>query len=295
MIFIEEWLKISLMPSLLKASKPRPRLVTTLISVVGHIQGTVQSTQLLTVASSLAYTTILSIIPALAVSFAIFQAFGGLEKVYAGLEPLIVENLAQGASLEATNTIRGFLQNTRGSAMGLGGLIGLIFTSMSMLSSIEGAFHRIWQVPNTRKLFNRIANYWLFITLGPIAMAVGVGAASTSELPLHHLLPSGSGLLVLTTLVFAFAFKYVPSAKVRWRPALIAALVTALFWNIARAGFTLYTAKAVSYSKIYGSLSAIPLLLLWIYLNWVVTLLGAALSVALQKHPLPEQEPNQGA
>jgi membrane protein len=244
----------------------------------------VDRTQLLMVASSLAYTTILSIIPLLAVSFAIFQAFGGLDKLHDTLEPFILSNLAEGSSAEAMGKIREFIDNAHGGALGVGGFIGLVFTSMSMLSSVENAINRLWAAPRTRSLFHRIATYWLVITMGPLAAAVAVGAASSSsKFPLTRLLPSGTGLFVLTIALLSAVYKWVPHCKVRWKYAFIAGGSAAVLFNLAQAGFRLYTARVLSYSKIYGSLGAVPILLLWIYIVWVVILGGAAFSAALQK------------
>jgi membrane protein len=240
--------------------------------------------QLLLVASSLAYTTILSIIPVLAVSFSIFQAFGGMEKLYSTIEPFILSNLAEGSSEEAIEAIRRFIGNIHAGALGVGGFIGLVLTTMSMLSSIEKAINKVWKTTTNRPLFNRIASYWFFVTLGPLALSVIVGAVGSADFSLiSKFLPGGTGIFVITALGFAIVYKYVPNRHVHWIPAVFSGVVTAMFWNIARIGYALYTTKVVSYSKIYGSLGAIPILLLWIYIVWVIILSGAALSAALQK------------
>lgn len=242
-----------------------------------------QEAQLLTVASSLAYTTILSIIPLLAVSFAIFQAFGGVEKIYQVLEPIILSNLAHGVSDDAIDTIHKFINNTHAGALGIGGLIGLIFTSMSLLFSAEKAIHTVWQTKITRSIFQRIASYWLFITLGPLGLAIAVGIATSSNFPLSKLFPSGTGLFLIAVGIFFSVYKWAPQARVKWQFALISAFFTAVLWNLARLGYTIYTDHVVTYSKIYGSLGAIPILLLWIYILWVIILTGVALTAALQK------------
>lgn len=239
--------------------------------------------QLFLVASSLAYTTILSIIPLLAVSFSIFQAFGGMERMYAIVEPFILSNLAQGASSEAMAAIRRFIGNIHAGTLGATGLIGLIITSMSMLSSAEKSINRIWKTTITRTPFQRIASYWLFITLGPLGLAFALGAATTLQMPVKRLLPSGTGIFLLTVVFFFGIYKGVPNRKVHWKAALIAAAVTACLFNLARIAYALYAKFAVSYDKIYGSLSAIPLLIFWIYILWVILLTGAALTAAIQK------------
>lgn len=260
------------------------RLIT--LVVPGVIKDTLQqmkTVQVFMVASSLAYTTILSIIPLLAVSFAIFNAFGGMKNLYSTLQPLVLSNLARGTSQEAIASLDRFISNTHSGAVGIGGLIGLIFTSMSMLSSAEKAINRVWQAKMTRSILQRIYSYWFFITLGPLALSVAVGFASSGNLPLRAILPSGTGMYLVAVGIFFFIFKWVPHTQVRAPYALISAMITASIWNLASFFYGVYTRNMVSYNKIYGSLGAIPILLLWIYIAWVIILGGAALTAALQK------------
>jgi membrane protein len=239
--------------------------------------------QLLTVASSLAYTTLLSLIPVLAVSFAIFQAFGGLDRLYSTIEPFILANLAEGSSEEVIEHLRRFIGNVHGGAIGAGGFVGLLITSISLLFSIEKAINRIWKAPNTRPWFNRLSSYWFFITLGPLALSIGVGFLTSEAMPLHHILPTGTGLFVLAGIILFWLFKVVPNRVVHWKPALLSAVLTSIAWNVGRILYQIYTAKLVSYNKIYGSLGAIPILLLWIYIMWVIVLSGVVLTSVFQK------------
>lgn len=243
--------------------------------------------QLLLVASSLAYTTILSIIPVLAVSFAVFRAFGGMEKLYGTIEPFILSNLAEGSGEEVMAALHRFIDNAHAGAIGASGFAALIVTSMSMLSSAEKAINRVWHQSMTRTFFQRVASYWLFITLGPLALAVAIGVATSDNLPLSGILPHGVGLFFMTAAVFTIVYKWVPHCKVHFSVAAISGFVTATIWNLARAIYSIYTAKAVSYNRIYGSLSAVPILLLWIYIAWAIVLSGAVLTATLQRriHP----------
>lgn len=243
----------------------------------------VDQAHLLMAASSLAYTTILSLVPALAISFAVFKAFGGLEKLYQNIAPLIISNLTEGSSEEVILTIRHFIENAHAEVFGIGGFVGILFTSMSMLWSIEKAINQVWQVNPRQKLFQRLAGYWLFITLGPLGLAVAAGVATSSDVALSHFLPSGTGMYLMGTALFFLLYKWVPNVKVETPSALASAAITAALWNLARFGYVQYTQHVVTYNKIYGSLGAVPILLIWIYIVWVIVLGGAALTAALQK------------
>lgn len=251
--------------------------------IIVHTLKQMQEANLLMVASSLAYTTILSIIPVLAVSFAIFKAFGGMEKLYQNLEPFVLSHLAAGSGQEVVETLHYFIDKIHAGAVGLGGLIGLIFTTMSMLYSIEKSINHVWKVPMQRKIFYRISAYWFIITLGPLAMSIAVGAATSSEHHFSRFFPSGTGLYLLSVLLFFWMYKWVPEVQVKWHYALCAAMVASLFWNLARIGYAYYIKKVVSYHAIYGSLGAIPIFLLWVYIIWVIVLGGASFTAALQK------------
>jgi len=242
-------------------------------------------------ASSLAYTTILSVIPLIAVSFSIFKAFGGLENLYGTIEPFVFENLAEGSDEKTLETIRSFIGNIHAGSLGVGGLVGLLFTSMSMLSSIEKSINRIWKAPLTRSLFQRITLYWFFITLGPLGLAVAIGAATSLDLPLSKFLPSGTPFFFILVAVFYGMYRYVPHRRVHWKSALISATGAAFVWLIAKMGYGIYVRKVVSYDRIYGSLGAIPILLVWIYLAWLVVLTGAAVSASLQHRFFERKEP----
>lgn len=242
----------------------------------------ISEAQLFITASSLAYTTILSIVPLLALSFVIFKAFGGLDKVYETLEPFILSNLAEGTSDEVIQRLHSFIDNVHGGTVGIGGFFGLIVTSMSMLMSIENAFNRIWRAKNTRGWFQRIAYYWLFITLGPLALSVALGIASSSNVAISKVLPSGAGIQLIATLGLFIIYKFVPNTYVNWKYALISSFWTGILWSLSRLGYLLYVERFAAYHRIYGSLAAIPIILFWIYLLWLMVLSGAALAAALQ-------------
>ena len=250
-----------------------------LIDTWAHIR----EAKLLLVASSLAYTTILSIVPLLAVSFSIFQAFGGLDNLFLKIEPFLLENLAQSAGSEALETIKGFVSRIHGGAIGGLGFVFLIATCMSMLNRTEVSINHIWKSPIRRKFFERITSYWFFITVGPLAIAIAFGALASVKMEFGKLLPTGAGGFTIGVLFFYGLYKWFPNRHVYWLSALLGAVFTTLCWTVARSGYGFYIREVVNYSKIYGSLGAIPIFLLWIYLIWIIVLAGAAFSAAVQK------------
>jgi membrane protein len=241
------------------------------------------------VASSLSYTTILSLIPLLALSFAVFKAFGGMDQLYSAIQPFILNNLAEGVSEEAIGQIRDFIGKTQTGTVGLTGFVALIFTSMSMLASIEKAINVIWGVPNRRSFFFRVSTYWMFITLGPLLLAVVLGIASSSRESVTAWLPGWFGIFAIAAIFFFALYKWVPHTKVHWKYALVSAVITSVLWNLARQAYVLYVRHFVHYDRVYGSLSAIPVLLLWIYIVWLLVLAGASLSAALQHRMLARE------
>lgn len=244
-----------------------------------------------TAASALAYVTILSVIPLIAVSFSIFKAFGGVDKLYGIVEPFVFENLAEGSDQKTLDLLHSFVENIHARALGIGGIIGLLFTSMTMLAKIEGTINKVWQTKLRKSLLERITLYWFFITMGPVAVAGAVGAATAADVPLNKILPHGLTFFLILVVIFYGTYKYVPHRRVHWKAALISGVVTSISWILAKATYGIYVRKFVSYNKIYGSLGAIPILLVWIYVAWLVILSGAAFSAALQAHFLDEPAP----
>jgi membrane protein len=259
--------------------------------VLKDVVALIRELQLPLVASSLAYTTILSIIPVLAVSFAVFHAFGGMDKLFEVVEPFIISNLAKGTGQEVTGHLRAFIGNAHANAVGAGGVVALLATTMTMLTSIETAINKIWGIHRQRSLFYRISSYWLIITLGPMALAVAVGLATSKDAPMTAYLPSGFGILMLTIAMLFLIYQTTPNTRVNWHYSLFSGILAGVAWSGAANAYEEYTKFAVSYSKIYGSLSAIPILLVWIYILWLIVLSGAALGACLQRRLEPPPAP----
>lgn len=245
-------------------------------------------------AAALTYHTLLSIVPVLAVAFALFKAFGGLQKVEGPLRELIVQNLSIGRGAEIGKWLDSFIQNINAGAIAGVGVIVLFYTAMGLLGNVEQAFNRIWGVTRVRPLYMRFAIYWCVLTLAPPLVGVSLSLSARLQssafttalkdwLPfgLGRLLVSGSSILAVAAALI-FLYQLVPNTKVRFRSALLGGIVAGVLWNATKGIFLWATAGTVKYSAIYGALGALPLLMIWVYLSWVIVLFGVTFTVANQ-------------
>jgi len=245
-------------------------------------------------AAALTYHTLLSIVPVLAVAFALFKAFGGLTAIEAPLKTWVVENLSAGRSEEIGQWLDRFISNINAGAIAGVGVIFLFYTALGLLSNVEAAFNRIWGIKRSRPLYMRFAIYWCILTLAPplVGLSLSVSARLQSSVfaeTVRHWLPWGLGHLVLSgasllsiCLVFVFLYQLVPNTKVRFRSALIGGIVAGLLWSGSKTLFLWATAGSVKYSAVYGALGALPLIMLWIYVSWIIVLFGVTFTFANQ-------------
>ncbi len=247
-------------------------------------------------ASSLSYITIASLFPLTALTFVIFKTVGGLERILQTIKPFIEQNLAEGVGIEVYQRIAALEQTIDAGKMTATSLIALAVSSFSLFYNIEVGINRIWETKIRRSIFQRIATYWFFLTFGPVAVAVAVGLASSDAEGFRDLIPSGVTSFVLGTAFFFLVYKFAPSRRVHWVSALVAALFTFTLWRVTLFGFSLYSAYLLSqnyYSRIYGGLTAVAVLIILIFIAWIVVLIGATLSVAIQRQ-LENRTPNAG-
>jgi len=244
-------------------------------------------------AASLAYTTLLSLVPSLAVAFAILKGFGGLESIQARVEELVYTHLVTTSSLQAADYIQKFTERVDAGTIGTVGFLALIITAVSLLNTVAGAFNRVWGVEDRRSLKDRFLTFFALTILGPLLFGASISITGTilhsqvwARLPIPGLGPALSLLvpLLLTWAGFLLLYVVIPSAPLRLRPALLASLTVAATWEFVKIGFEWYVANVASYGKLYASLSVIPVFLLWLYVGWVIALLGFEVAFFLQ-HP----------
>jgi len=171
------------------------------------------------------------------------------------------------------------------------GAIIIILAALLLLSTIEGAFDRIWGVGRGRSIVHRIVNYWAILTLGPLLLATAIYVATKysaiNELQktvLSHTTPVVVSYLA-SVAVFFLLYLLLPNTKVKARAAIWGAIVAALVWTFAKWGFKLYVVKFIPYNEVYGALGLIPLGVFWIYLSWFIVLFGLQLTFTTQHLP----------
>lgn len=235
-------------------------------------------------AASLSYTSLLSMVPLLAVIFGIVSVFPVFDQWSNHLQSMIFDNFLPDTGEQIVPYINGFLESV--SSLTLPGTVVLIVTALMLMVRIEVALNRIWRVDRSRTLTNRIVMYWATLTLGPLLIAAAI-ALSAQQLfgqsGYLGFLPSGLANLwvfLLYWLVFALFFVLVPNRSVKIRHAAIGALLSAVLFSLAKAGFVAYVSNT-SYKVIYGALATVPLFLFWLYLVWIIILLGASLAASL--------------
>ncbi len=237
-------------------------------------------------ASSLTFTTLIALVPLVTVMLAVFSAFpvfasfqGALEKYF--LQALVPDGIARPVMRALTQFA------SKASGMGSLGLLLLCVTALAMVFTIDRTLNQIWRVRRPRPLGQRVMVYWAALTLGPLLLGASLTMTSyalSASRGLVNALPGGLSLLlnllefVLLTTALAALFRYVPNTFVRWRHALTGAVAAALGMELAKLGLAWYVKVVPSFSMIYGAFATLPILLLWIYLVWVIVLLGAVVA-----------------
>lgn len=241
------------------------------------------------VAGSLTFTTVFALVPLLTIALAIFTTFPMFKTLRTALEAYFVQSVMpkQIATPILNNLTMFAAKATRLSAVGA---VALVLTSVAMMGMIERAFNRIWRVKAERRWARRVLVYWAIVTLGPLLVGVSLTMSShffvaTSDLvgdvPVLGAVIYATLSVLVSTAGFTFMYVVVPNRQVDWRDALWGGLVAALFFELAKRGFAIFITQFPTYSKIYGALAALPLFLLWIYVSWLITLVGALLVAAL--------------
>lgn len=237
-------------------------------------------------ASSLTFTTLISLVPLVTVALALFSVFpmfasfqDALQKYF--LQALVPDSIARPV-LNALTQFAG-----KANRLGTAGLVLLVLTAIALMLTIDRTLNGIWRVRSPRPIAQRVLVYWAGITLGPLLLGVSLSATSYALSASRGLVgaPPGGVTFVLGLIEFllfvggiAALFRYVPNTQVRWRHALGGGLFVAVGFDVAQRLLGWYLRQVPTYAVVYGAFATVPIFLIWLYLGWVIVLLGAVIA-----------------
>ena len=237
-------------------------------------------------ASSLTFTTTIALVPFITVALAVFTAFPIFAKFQDVLQKWLIESLVPD---NIARQVLGYLNQFAGKASKLGaaGLVALLGSALALIFTIDRTLNSIWRVRKARPFAQRVVIYWAAITLGPVVLGASLSMTSYAVSESKGLVAALPGVftLVLGLLQFllvaggtAAMFRYVPNTHVRWGHAWMGGVFVSLGVELARRALAIYLSLVPTYSVVYGAFATLPILLVWIYVAWVIVLLGAALT-----------------
>ena len=240
-------------------------------------------------AMSLVYTTLLSVVPLLAFSFSVLKGFGK----HKDLEPYLYNFLLPlgDRGVEITNQIISLVDNVKGGLLGGISLAFFIYTAVSMVQKMEGSFNYVWHVNKPRSVARRFSEYFSVLLIGPVVMTIAMGmiASIRSNRVMQMLLENehlGSLLVLASQLtpyllvaaVFTFLYKFMPNTKVSLRSAFVGGLTAGIIWASTSAFFATFVLYSTRNQLIYSGFAVAITTLIWLYLNWLILLLGAQIA-----------------
>jgi membrane protein len=241
-------------------------------------------------ASALTYATLLSIVPLLALTFALLKGFG----VQNALEPLILKHLALGAE-DIVGQIINYIDNTNVARLGVVGLAALVLAVLALLSNIEKSFNDIWGVDETRPVLRRFADYFSVVTIGPVFVLAAISMTSSlasNQLVTHLQENTYLGPLILMLfksipyvgmwIAFTVLYIFMPNTRVNYKAALVGGIFGGTLWQLAQWGYVHFQVGVGRYNAIYGTMAALPIFMVWLYVSWLIVLLGVEMAYAWQ-------------
>jgi membrane protein len=241
-------------------------------------------------AAALTYTTLLALVPMLAFMFAFLKGLGVQNK----LEPLLLSRFP-GTSEDAIRIIFDYVNNIKVGTLGAIGLGSLLFTTILQLGNVESSFNEIWGIRTGRSLLRKITDYVSVMVIAPVVLlvALGINATLRQQTLLKALLEQrviGDAVVLIFTLLpyvaiwfaFTFLYAYLPNTRVKIVPALLGGFVGGMLWQAAQWVYIDFQIGMANLQAIYGAFAQLPMLMIWIYISWVVTLLGAEVTFAQQ-------------
>ena len=244
-------------------------------------------------ASALTYATMLAIVPLLAFAFAILKGLGVQNRI----EPILLENLAVGSE-QVVSQIFKYINNTNVARLGTVGLVVLLMTVLALLSNIEKSFNHIWHVGETRSIMRRFSDYFSVIAFGPLLLVAAISMTATLET--MSIVQELRGTQVVGDLIsfsfktlpyvamwvaFTFLMLFMPNTRVRLTAGLMGGVFGGTLWQLTQLGYVNFQVGVARYNAIYGTMAALPIFMVWMYISWVIVLMSAKVSYAVQNLP----------
>ena len=240
-------------------------------------------------ASSLTFTTSIALVPFFTVALAVFTAFPMFSKLQGALQGWLIQSLIPD---NIARQVLGYLTqfSRQANKLGVAGLAVLLVTAIALTLTIDRTLNGIWRVKKPRSLTQRVLIYWAAITLGPLLLAASLAVTSyvlSASTGLVGVLPVGVRFLLdvlqffLVAGAMATLYRYVPNTHVKWAHAWAGGIFVAAGIGIAKKALALYLGNVPTYSLIYGAFATLPILLVWIYLAWIIVLMGAVIAAYL--------------
>ncbi len=250
-------------------------------------------TDVFTLSAALTFKIVFSLVPFLAVMLAFFKGFGGLSGLAKDAKVFIVKNVTGNLGEQISSHLDQFIESVNATAIGVAGVLVLLYTSLSLLDTVEKTFNRIWGIKTPRALLRRFTVYWTILTVSPVALGAMLAMKTFVEsnrlyLWLGERFPfAGKAILTIAPFLFAWVFfsliyVIVPNTRVRLGSAFVGAVVAGTAWNAMTGLYVWYNARIMTSYTFYGSLGSIPIFLLWVYLSWIIVLFGAEVAFAAQ-------------
>ncbi len=254
-------------------------------------------------ASSLTFTTVLALVPLFAVGLAVFAAFPVFGKFQDTIQRWLIESLVpESIARQVLSYLTQF--SRKASRLGSVGLVAVLMSAVFLMVTIERTLGQIWGLQRQRPFAQRVLLYWSSITLGPLFLGASFAITSyvvTASSDVVNVLP-GSVRWLLDSFEFLLLiacvsglYFYVPYTRVRWRHAITAGFFVAGALELAKKAMAFYLLQVPTYSLIYGAFAALPILLVWIYVTWLLVLLGAVLAASLPELGRQELRKPEGA
>ncbi|WP_370298085.1 virulence factor BrkB family protein [Rheinheimera baltica] len=249
-----------------------------------------QQDQVSMIAGYLAYISLLSLVPFIAVMFSMLRAFPIFNEYRQSIESFVYANVIPSRGDEIQAYISQFIGNTGG--MTTVGILALVFVALLLIHNIDKTLNKIWRVTKRPRPIISFSIYWMILTLGPILFGssialssylIGLTRFADDYTPGLSTVLLGVVPYLMSLLAFYILYLVVPNIKVQTKHALAGAFLATVLFELSKRGFALYVTHFPSYDTIYGALALVPILFVWIYLSWIVVLLGAELTALLQQ------------